>query len=155
VKPARKHTYRVGRDLNMTSFLGKLTTPVPHEAMVAYSVTGISEYLAAVFTTADYFLGGNALNMTWVTGLGQLVSLSAEAIARNEWIQRVDFFVNRRLIGRATSAPFTCDWRPEVQGDFKVRAQAFDNRGAKATSTIVQITVKPAEDSVMDKINSP
>ena len=27
-------------------------------------------YLAALDTTCDYFLGCNALNMTWVTGLG-------------------------------------------------------------------------------------
>ena len=29
------------------------------------------QYLAALYTTCDYFLGTNALNMTWVTGLGR------------------------------------------------------------------------------------
>jgi len=27
-------------------------------------------YLAALYTTCDYFLGCNSLNQTWVTGLG-------------------------------------------------------------------------------------
>jgi hypothetical protein len=39
-------------------------------SIVAYELGGDPKYLRSVINTADYMLGGNPLNMTWVTGLG-------------------------------------------------------------------------------------
>ncbi|HOW64562.1 MAG TPA: glycoside hydrolase family 9 protein [Verrucomicrobiota bacterium] len=260
LEPARRHTYRVGRDPHLPSFLGKLTTPVPHEAMLAHALTGKPDYLAAVFTTADFFLGGNPLNMTWVTGLGQrcprevlnldawaleyrdfqpgivpygpstqdfmhpnsvyaafwaydrlypakdswplaemwcdnryavasgeytvwqniapaaatyaylcaatrhgspngppsiqissnpgpvqprhTVTLRVEAKDPDGWIQRVDYYANKRMIGHATEPPFSCDWQPTAEGEFTIEARARDNHGARSYSQPVRIRVQ-------------
>jgi hypothetical protein len=227
--------------------------------MLAHALTGRPEYLAAVFTTADYFLGGNPLNMTWVTGLGQrsprevlnldawaleyrdfqpgivpygpstqdfmrpnsvyaafwaydrlyptrdswplaemwcenryavasgeytvwqniapaaatyaylcaaiqhgspngppsirmssnpgpvqpwqIVALRVEAKDPDGWIQRVDYYANKRMIGHATEPPFSCDWQPHAEGEFTIEAQARDNHGARSYSQPLQIRV--------------
>jgi hypothetical protein len=38
--------------------------------MVARRLSRDPKFLAAQYTTCDYMLGGNPLNMTWMTGLG-------------------------------------------------------------------------------------
>ena len=56
--------------------VGQQTTPIVLEGAVGYTLTRATEperaraYLAALYTTCDYFLGTNTLNQTWVTGLG-------------------------------------------------------------------------------------
>ncbi len=57
--------------------IGQQTSPNIVEGIVGYAVAkrmgqeeAAKKYLGSLYTTADYFLGGNALNMTWVTGLG-------------------------------------------------------------------------------------
>jgi hypothetical protein len=60
----------------MPMLIGQQTTPWMLEAAVGWALTKRTDpqkarqYLAACYTTCDYFLGGNSLNMTWVTGLG-------------------------------------------------------------------------------------
>lgn len=55
---------------------GQQTTSLVLAGAVACTLTHASEperarrYLAALYTTCDYFLGCNSLNQTWVTGLG-------------------------------------------------------------------------------------
>ena len=67
---------RFAGDYSFPMLVGQGTTPWVFEAMVAHktlkeSNPGQAEvFLSNVFTTADYFLGCNPLNMTWVTGLG-------------------------------------------------------------------------------------
>jgi hypothetical protein len=230
--------------------------------MVAYALTGKPEYLAVIFTTADYFLGGNPLNMTWVTGLGQrcpreVLNLDAWALEYREfqpgivpygpstqdfmasnsvyaafwaydrlypgkdawplaemwcdnryavasgeytvsqtiapaaatyaylcsatrhstpnrspsihisaardsagvnqivslygvttdpdgWITRVDYFADKRFIGRATTEPFGLDWQPSTPGEYDLEAQAYDYRGAKSYSNPVRIWIVSA-----------
>jgi hypothetical protein len=56
--------------------VGQQTTPLVLAGTVGYTLTKASEperarrYLGALYTTCDYFLGTNALNQSWVTGLG-------------------------------------------------------------------------------------
>jgi hypothetical protein len=56
--------------------IGHQTTPWILEGMVGHALVKESDpakaeaYRAAVVTSCDYVLGTNALNMTWVTGLG-------------------------------------------------------------------------------------
>ncbi|MDD5571758.1 MAG: glycoside hydrolase family 9 protein [Bacteroidales bacterium] len=56
---------------------GHPTTPKVVEGVIGYAVLKTSnpskaaDYLKYLHTTADYFLGTNPLNMTWITGLGE------------------------------------------------------------------------------------
>jgi len=54
--------------------IGQQTTPWAMEEAVGWKLTRdpakARAYLADLYTTCDYFLGTNALNQTWVTGLG-------------------------------------------------------------------------------------
>ncbi|GJM64098.1 glycoside hydrolase family 9 protein [Persicobacter diffluens] len=57
-------------DKNTYHAVGHGTTPYNTLLNFAYATTGQQEYLDYARTTADYFLGGNAVNKTYVTGLG-------------------------------------------------------------------------------------
>lgn len=76
LSPASRRALRWGGDFNMPMLVGQQTTPLVLPGAVAYTLTRSSEperarsYLAALYTTCDYFLGCNSLNQTWVTGLG-------------------------------------------------------------------------------------
>jgi hypothetical protein len=72
---ANKRALRWGGDWGMPMLIGQQTTPWV-QALAVASVLSKSEnlelskkYFGAVCTTADYFMGTNALNMTWMTGL--------------------------------------------------------------------------------------
>ena len=79
---AERRSYRQGGNYWMPVLIGQATTPWVMSSIVAYELTGDPKYLRCVINTADYMLGGNPLNMTWVTGLGhrsprQLLHLDA------------------------------------------------------------------------------
>ncbi len=71
-----KRALRWGGNFYFPMLVGQQTTPLVLEGAVGYTLTKATEpdraraYLAALYTTCDYFLGTNALNQTWVTGLG-------------------------------------------------------------------------------------
>jgi hypothetical protein len=73
---SEKRALRWGGNWWMPMLVGQQTTPWILEGAVAYALTKKNEperaqrYLAALYTTGDYFLGTNSLNTTWVTGLG-------------------------------------------------------------------------------------
>ena len=73
---ASKRALRWGGNWYMPMLVGQQTTPLMLQAAAGYVLARDTEpakaerYLAALYTTCDYFLGCNALNMTWVTGLG-------------------------------------------------------------------------------------
>jgi hypothetical protein len=73
--PARR-ALRWGGNFSMPMLIGQQTTPWLLEGAVGYTLTRTADpararqYLGALYNTCDYFLGGNSLNMTWVTGLG-------------------------------------------------------------------------------------
>lgn len=76
VEVAGKRALRWGGNWYMPMLVGQQTTPLVLQLAVAHALSKRSDparaerYLAALGTTCDFFLGGNALNMTWVTGLG-------------------------------------------------------------------------------------
>jgi hypothetical protein len=76
VDVASRRAVRWGGDWHMPMLVGQQTTPLVLQAAAGYALTRGNEppraesYLAALYTTGDYFLGCNALNMTWATGLG-------------------------------------------------------------------------------------
>ena len=67
---------RWGGNLYMPMFLGQGSTPLVSDAVLALDeAEGLSDQdktamRSLAYTTADYFLGTNPLNMTWVTRLG-------------------------------------------------------------------------------------
>jgi len=76
IETPSKRALRWGGNWSFPMLVGHQTTPWILEGMVGHALTKESEparakaYRGAVVTTCDYFLGTNALNMTWVTGLG-------------------------------------------------------------------------------------
>jgi hypothetical protein len=71
-----KRALRWGGNWYMPMLVGQQTTPWMLQAAAGHVITRDKDpakaerYLAALYTTCDYFLGCNALNMTWATGLG-------------------------------------------------------------------------------------
>lgn len=76
LKTSAKRALRWGGHFYMPMLIGQQTTPWILEGLIGYTLTKESQpekakaYRGAVVTTCDYFLGTNALNQTWVTGLG-------------------------------------------------------------------------------------
>ncbi|MCL4193197.1 MAG: glycoside hydrolase family 9 protein, partial [Thermoguttaceae bacterium] len=76
VEVSSKRALRWGGNWYMPMLVGQQTTPWVLPVAAGYTLAREEEperakrYLAALYTTCDYFLGSNALNMTWVTGLG-------------------------------------------------------------------------------------
>jgi hypothetical protein len=73
---ASKRALRWAGNYYMPMLVGQQTTPLALPIAVGFTLTKEQDpakagnYLATLYTTCDYFLGCNALNMTWVTGLG-------------------------------------------------------------------------------------
>lgn len=53
------------------NILGSFSAPRTLWAATAHHFTGEQKYLDAVRSAADYFLGGNEMNMVWMTGFGE------------------------------------------------------------------------------------
>ncbi len=74
---AEKRALRWGGNFNFPMLVGQQTTPVVLETAVAYAVTKQTDppaskaFFSVLCTTADYFLGTNSLNQTWITGVGE------------------------------------------------------------------------------------
>ncbi len=75
IAPSRR-ALRWGGNFSFPLLVGQHTTPWMLEAIVVYAAVRKSDpalarqLLTSLYTTADYFLGTNALNQTWITGVG-------------------------------------------------------------------------------------
>lgn len=73
---SEKRALRWGGHYWMPMLVGQQTTPWIFEGIIGHALTKDSDpakakaFRAAVVTSCDYVLGTNALNQTWVTGLG-------------------------------------------------------------------------------------
>jgi hypothetical protein len=71
-----KRALRWGGNWYMPMLVGQQTTPMVLLAAAAERIARADDpdrarrYRAGLYTTCDYFLGGNALNTTWITGIG-------------------------------------------------------------------------------------
>lgn len=70
VDPASKRSFRVGFNWTYPILVGQATTPMVMPALVMFKLTGEEKYLTASLTSCDYYLGGNPLNLLWMTGFG-------------------------------------------------------------------------------------
>jgi endoglucanase len=68
---------RWGGNFFFPMVVGQGTTPIINEGIMGYALlrntnpTKAYEFLKTMHNTADYFLGNNPLNTTWITGLGE------------------------------------------------------------------------------------
>ena len=73
---ATNRACRWGGDFNMPMLVGQSTTPMVFEVIMAWDIFKDTDaalaqkFKTCVQNTADYFLGNNPLNTTWITGLG-------------------------------------------------------------------------------------
>ena len=63
-------SFRAGGNPFAQALQGSATIPYGMPALVAWKITGNRKYYNAAQTSADYALGGNPLNILWLTGLG-------------------------------------------------------------------------------------
>lgn len=77
VASAAKRACRWGGDFYMPMLVGQSTTPKVFEAIMGWYLVKDTDaataksYKTCIQNTADYFLGNNPLNTTWITGLGE------------------------------------------------------------------------------------
>ena len=77
------------------------------------------------------------------------IQLIATASDADGSVRRVDFYANDRLVGTATTGAqngsYRYSWRVSVRhrSEYRLQAQAIDNRGAMAFSRSITITVTP------------
>jgi endoglucanase len=70
---------------------GTGTNPKTMPLAVANTLSGDAKFLAPQYTTCDYMLGGNPLNMVWVTGLGE--RHPREVFHHDSWYDGIDQMV--------------------------------------------------------------
>ena len=71
INSAKKRGYRFGSHWWTPVSWGQATIPRILSLAVAHRLTGDEIFLSYAYTTCDYVLGANPLNMVWVTGLGE------------------------------------------------------------------------------------
>jgi endoglucanase len=72
LKTASDRACRWASDYNLPVVVGwQATTPQAFSLFMTNHLTGEQKYLDYGITTCDYFLGGNAANLVWVTGIGE------------------------------------------------------------------------------------
>jgi hypothetical protein len=86
-----RRSYRQGGNFWMPLLIGQATTPWVMPSIVAYELSGEPRYLNCVHTTSDYMLGGNPLNMVWVSGLGQ--RFPTQLLHLDSWYDGIDQMV--------------------------------------------------------------
>lgn len=81
--------------------------------------------------------------------------LSAEASDADGSVVQVDFYSGNAPLGTVNSPPWEMIW-PDLQaGTYQLRAVAWDNLGAGATSAVVNVTVLPPNDAPYLQISDP
>jgi len=71
VETANDRGFRYGLDKDILFMLGTFSTPHTYLAAVAYEFTGDQKFLDACYSTCDYCLGGNQMDMVKMSGLGE------------------------------------------------------------------------------------
>lgn len=110
----RNRSFRMGGSMDVKAKNGQGTTPWVMPAIIAWEVTKNQKYLKAVYSTCDYMLGGNQLDMTWITGVGKKYPTQ---------VFNIDWWYNKKGIkeivpGIIPYGPTSdCDWMHGKNGD--------------------------------------
>jgi len=71
------------------------------------------------------------------------ISLAATASDPENSLSRVEFYNGTTLLGSDTTAPYSYSWASVPAGTYTLKAVAYDNAGASASSATAAITVGP------------
>src|SRR5262245_47483364 len=74
------------------------------------------------------------------------VTLSASASDSDGTISKVEFYNGTTLLGTDTTSPYSYSWSSVAAGTYSVKAVAYDNSGASASSATATIIVNGATD---------
>ncbi|NJK86233.1 MAG: hypothetical protein HC906_09935 [Bacteroidales bacterium] len=130
----QNRSFRMGGNLSLKVEVGQATTPLVMPAIMAWETTHKPEFLHAVYSTCDYMLGGNQLDMTWITGVGKQSPTQ---------VFNMDWWYNKKGIkeivpGIVPYGPTAdCDWMPGKEGD----CNAYDG-GILIMHTCICIPIK-------------
>jgi hypothetical protein len=91
VDTAAKRGGRYSYNWYIPMWWGTGTNPKTMPLAVANTLSGDAKFLAPQYTTCDYMLGGNPLNMVWVTGLGE--RHPREVFHHDSWYDGIDQMV--------------------------------------------------------------
>lgn len=64
-------SFNLGTEKDRMVFLGHSSTPLVMPAILAYEVSKENKFIKAVYSACDYMLGGNPLDIVWITGLNE------------------------------------------------------------------------------------
>ncbi|MEZ4702693.1 MAG: discoidin domain-containing protein [Rhodothermales bacterium] len=73
------------------------------------------------------------------------IAIEASSFSLDHAITSIAFYANDVLLGQRTSPPYTFDWTNVAAGTYTLTARATDDTGSVATSTAVQLTVRPVD----------
>ncbi len=155
-----KRALRWGGNWWMPMLGGQQTTPLVFPIAPAYALARRSDpakadrYLAALYTTCDYFLGCNALNMTWATGLGprcpvHVFHLDAWYNGKGQFHPGIIPYGQWRKLRDVAQGPWDVTWPhktvyPEIDA-WPGNERWFDNRCSPMNSEFtVHQTIAPA-----------
>jgi hypothetical protein len=79
-----------------------------------------------------------------VVGVGESVTLSAQASDPDGTVRSVEFLIDGVVVGSVGSAPWSVQWVPSASGVVTVQARATDDAGAVVSSSVVSVTVADA-----------
>jgi hypothetical protein len=74
-----------------------------------------------------------------------IIELSATRAAGNYTVSRMEFYAGTTLLGFDSDAPYTFSWKNVPAGRYTISARTVSTNGARATSTLADITVNPRE----------
>jgi peptidoglycan/xylan/chitin deacetylase (PgdA/CDA1 family) len=125
-------------------FTVSTTTTVKYRAWDnAGNVETTHAQLIQIDTTVPQVTLTNPLNGTSVSGV---VRLEATASDTGSGVARVDFYVDNKLVGTATSAPYRINWNTNnkqqvPKGSHTIYAVAVDRAGNSRATTPITVTV--------------
>lgn len=110
----RNRSYRMGGNIYVKVQGGQATTPQVMPAIIAWETTRNPKYLEAVYSTCDYMLGGNQLDMTWITGVGD--QFPTQVFNMDWWYNKAG--IKEIVPGIVPYGPTAdCDWMQGKNGD--------------------------------------
>lgn len=148
VETPGKRALRWGGSFSMPMLIGQQTTPLAISGAIGYALARAGDparakrYLSALYTTCDYFLGANALNQTWITGVGprfpsQVFHMDAWYNGKSKFHPGLIPYGPWRKANDVGSGPWDLDWaNPTAYPDINLwpgNERWFSNRCSPMT----------------------
>lgn len=118
---ADRRALRYGGNFNMPMLIGQQTTPWMTETAIAMALARrddparATRYLRTMRTSADFYLGNNALNQTWITGVGprfpgQIFHMDAWYNGKGRFHEGLIPYSPWRKVNDVGQGPWDSDW---------------------------------------------